>query len=156
MSTLSKSQCARVAGAAMLCLASAAIAAEADDTPKNWLADSNSGCRVWNPTPEESETVSWSGACRNGVGEGYGVVQWFQDNRQIARYEGELRAGIQNGSGVLIRGDHRYSGEFRDGKAHGVGHLTGQGQDFTGIWKDGCFREGNTVVAVGKDLALCH
>ena len=149
MNCLSKSQWARTAcGAAMLCLASTAVAADAEHPDVNWITDSN-GCRIWNPNPKENETVSWSGACRNGV------VQWFRDNQQIARYEGELRGGIQNGSGVLTRGDHRYSGEFRDGKAHGVGHFTGQGQDFTGIWKDGCFRDGSTVIVIGTNATQC-
>lgn len=138
----------------MLCLASTAVAADAEHPDANWITDSN-GCRLWNQNPVENETVSWTGACRNGVGEGYGVIQWFHDNREIARYEGELWGGIQNGRGVLIRGDLRYSGEFRDGKAHGVGHFTSQGQSFTGIWKDGCFREGSTVIVVGTNPTKC-
>jgi len=139
----------------VLGLAFAAVAADAEHPDESWIVDSSSGCRIWNPNPQEDETASWSGACRNGVGEGYGVILWFHDNQQTARYEGELRGGIQNGSGILIRGDYRYSGEFRDGKAHGVGHFTHQGQSITGIWKDGCFREKNTVIAIGKDVSRC-
>ena len=156
INAFSRSLCARVVGAAMLCLASAAVAAEADHVEGNWLADSSSGCRIWNPAPVKNETVSWSGACREGLAEGHGVVQWFQDNQQIARYEGELRKGIRTGSGAVTIGGLRYKGQFRDGKAHGVGQVEFEGHNFTGIWNDGCFREGNTVIAVGKKLALCH
>ena len=127
INALSRSHSAGVVAAAMLCLASAAVAAEADHAEGNWLTDPSSDCRVWNPSPEENETVSWSGACREGLAEGYGVVQWFQDNQQIERYEGDLRRGIQNGSGVLIRGGQRYEGQFRDGKAHGSDVLNSKG-----------------------------
>jgi hypothetical protein len=156
INALLRSHRARVVGAAMLCLASAAVTAEASHAEGSWLTDPSSGCRVWNPDPGENETVSWTGACREGLAEGYGVIQWFQDDQQIERYEGDLRGGIQSGSGVLIRGGLRYDGQFRDGRAHGVGRSEVQGRSFLGIWDDGCFREGNVVIAVGKDLALCH
>ena len=35
----------------------------------DWMADSK-GCKVWNNNPIEGETVTWSGACKDGLAEG--------------------------------------------------------------------------------------
>jgi len=68
MHCLSKSKCARTAcGLAMLCLAFAAVAADPEHPDENWITDSSNGCRIWNPNPQKTETVSWSGACRKGL-----------------------------------------------------------------------------------------
>ena len=67
MNCLSKSQCARTAcGIAMLYLASAAVAADAEHPEENWITDSINGCRIWNPTPLENETVSWRAHAETG------------------------------------------------------------------------------------------
>jgi hypothetical protein len=144
----------------------------------DWIADSNSGCRIWNPNPSGKESISWSGACRDGVADGEGVLQWFKDGlpfernegqwqvgRQIGhgvqvwpsgRYEGELRDGMPQGHGVLIMGEARYEGEFSDGKPHGVGVLQNPKGVFQGIWKFGCFRSGNQTASIGVDVSSCR
>ena len=34
--------------------------------PAAWSIDAANGCKVWNARPRENETVTWSGACRDG------------------------------------------------------------------------------------------
>ena len=145
----------RVGGlvAAMLSFPWTAMAAQ--PLRPDWVADPSSGCRVWNPNPQGNETISWSGACREGFAEGRGVLQWFRKNRPAERYEGELRAGRENGYGVLTKPKARYEGEFRDGMAQGLGHYVAPGYNYTGIWVDGCFRDGNKVVGIGRDASSC-
>jgi hypothetical protein len=50
----------------MLYLASAAVAADAEHPEENWITDSINGCRIWNPTPLENETVSWRAHAETG------------------------------------------------------------------------------------------
>ena len=143
-----------LAAAALSSSPSAAIAAEV--SAPGWVADPSSGCRVWNPNPQENETVLWSGGCRDGLAEGRGMLQWFHDGRPTMRYEGEFRAGKENGHGILTKQDGRYEGEFRDGRAYGVGHVEGPGYSYTGVWTDGCFREQDVIIGIGRDPSSCR
>jgi tetratricopeptide (TPR) repeat protein len=52
---------------------------------------------VWNPNPEPGESVSWSGACREGHADGHGVEQWFKDGNPGNRIEGEFVSGRSKG-----------------------------------------------------------
>jgi len=173
MSTGQKSL--RRAGAAALsaCLMVAASGAYAGA----WIADSKSGCQVWDPNPQLEESVTWSGSCANGRAEGPGVVQWskagapfetdegeWRDGRQVnkgtqswpsGRYEGDLADGEPNGQGVLTVQKARYEGDFRNGKPNGVGTLTGGSQTVRGTWKDGCLK-GERKAAIGVPLSACR
>ena len=40
------------------------------------LAD-RPGCYLWNPAPQDNETVDWSGECSNGFAQGNGRVNWY-------------------------------------------------------------------------------
>jgi MORN repeat len=142
-----------------------------------WIADSSVGCRVWNPHPQANETVQWSGACANGLAQGRGAAQWFQNSlpfetdegewragRQTGygiqvwpsgRYDGELVDGEPHGRGVLILQGGRYEGEFRGGKPNGAGTLIRGGESFRGTWSDGCFREGARKASFGVPQSAC-
>ena len=125
-----------------------------------WIADSRSGCRVWNPDPGKNETITWSGDCKGGLAQGKGSLQWFHDGRLIEsdegtwrdgkrtgheimtwgngnRFEGEYRDGLPDGHGVLTRPDFSYDGEWRDGKktGHGIQTWT-NGARYEGGWRD--------------------
>src|SRR5260221_11874629 len=113
----------RVPIAALLLMVSLPAAAQ---TPQpGWIADARSGCRVWNSDPQPTESITWSGACQNGLAQGRGVVQWFQDNKPTERSEGEFRDGKNNGRGVLTstKGD-RHEAEFRDDRLNGRARRT--------------------------------
>src|SRR5215475_6638516 len=55
--------------------------AAAQTVQPGWIADASTGCRVWNDHPRPKETITWSGRCENGLAQGNGVVQWFEDSR---------------------------------------------------------------------------
>lgn len=89
-----------------------------------WIVDSISGCLLWNPLPQPMERVLWSGPCRDGVANGFGVVQWYSDGTPTQRYEGDIRAGKYHGRGKDIAADgFRYEGDWRNGKPHGKGRV---------------------------------
>jgi len=78
----------------------------------HWIADAQTGCKVWDPAPEAHESVRWSGPCKGGFAEGQGTLRWFEDGEPGDRYTGEYRHGHRDGYGVLttskgetIRGD---------------------------------------------------
>jgi hypothetical protein len=143
----------------------------------DWISESRTGCRVWNPNPTAKESVSWSGSCKDGFAEGAGEVQWFRNGlpyerdegewrrgRQVGhglqvwptgRYEGDVRDGVPHGRGVLSFGEARYEGEFSDGKPNGAGTLRSAKGVLQGTWKRGCFRDGKHKASIGVDLSSC-
>ena len=139
-------------------------------TPQpGWIADSTTGCRVWNSNPEPNETINWSGDCPDGVASGHGVLQWFKDGKVNGHFEGGLLNGRQEGQGVFtwpdrgryeggfskgrktghgvyiwVQGD-RYEGEWFDDKPNGLGLLRkADGTRYKGTWTNGCYKVSTT------------
>jgi hypothetical protein len=110
----------------------------AAQTPQpGWIADARTGCRVWNPSPQPNETISWTGGCSNGIAQGRGVLQWLKDGKPNERYEGEYRDGKQNGRGVYTSADgSRCECEYRDDKKDGRGVLTDKNGRYEGEFRD--------------------
>ncbi len=139
--------------------ASAAMAA-ADE---GYIGDQN-GCKIANPNPRPNETVSWSGGCVSGFGQGEGVMEWLIDQQPGPRYEGGLDHGELSGTGTLIMPDGtRYQGGWSSGKQNGLGKLALPGGDaYEGGWKDGqpdgegtmILGSGQMVKGVWKEGAL--
>ncbi len=126
-----------------------AIAQVSPPPPESWIEDAKTGCRIRSPAPQPRETVTWSGACPNGIAEGTGILQWFDDDRPSDRYEGELRDGWENGRGVAtstVIAD-RYEGQWRDGWRHGQGIYTfANGDRYEGHWFEGLRAGQGTMV----------
>lgn len=106
-----------------------------------WTVDSRNGCWVWNPNPQPSETVTWSGACPRGPAEGQGAGEWrYTENGQprVARFSGPRREGRMEGRGTYTDANgNRYEGEWRDGRRHGRGTQTWpNGSRYEGEWRD--------------------
>jgi hypothetical protein len=40
----------------------------------DWITDKKSGCKIWNPRPQPNETISYAGACKDGVANGHDTV----------------------------------------------------------------------------------
>jgi hypothetical protein len=120
-----------------------------------WIADAQRGCRIWNPLPELYDSVTWSGACQNGLAQGRGVEQWFKNGQPSSRYEGEFLNGKKNGHGVytLANGD-RYDGDFVEDKrtGHGV-YTSAKGDQYDGDFVDGK-ENGHGVVTFGSRSQL--
>jgi len=119
----------------LLLLGLAAAWASAED---GWIADKN-GCKLANPSPKPSETVTWSGTCSHGFADGQGVVQWYEDGRPAVTYEGALVRGAASGQGKLTMPDGAtYEGGWLDGKQEGSGKYSAPGgARYEGEWKDG-------------------
>ena len=141
------------------CVFAAPALAQSDSTPT--VKDQN-GCKVYNPLPQEDETVKWSGACRGGYIDGKGVLEWHIRGRLEERYEGDMKNGWAEGVGTFVsrqgmryQGEWKrsqqdgkgvsqgadgsaYDGEWRAGKPHGWGTFTRpDGESITGEWEDG-------------------
>ena len=132
------------------------MAGIAQNPQTGWIADPRTGCRVMNAHPQPNETITWSGGCGNGIAQGQGVLQWFENGHPAERYEGELRGGQMNGHGILTPGNGgRYEGDFRDGKANGFGQWTSARGSFSGLWTNGCFNDGTRRAWVGGNSSDC-
>lgn len=90
----------------------------------NWIADAND-CKLWDGNPKDKETVTWSGACKDGYAEGPGVLQWIVDGKPSSTFEGSFSAGKRNGKGVEASvSGVRFEGNFVDDHREGKGALT--------------------------------
>jgi len=117
--------------------------------PDSWIEDGKTGCKIRNPAPQPRESVTWSGACPNGIAEGTGVLQWFDDDRPTDRYEGEMRDGWENGRGIATSNviADRYEGDWRDGWRHGQGiYSFDNGDRYEGEWFEGMRTGRGTMV----------
>jgi hypothetical protein len=101
-----------------------------------WIA-ARENCKLWNANPSPNESVTWSGACKAGYGEGFGVMEWSRDGEPEARSEVTLRHGKSNGPSSERLADGTVSvGTDIDGSSYGRGTMT---------WPDGSHFEGNFV-----------
>lgn len=115
-----------------------ALAGDPESAAPGWAHDPRSGCAAWCRTPLPRAAVAWSGECADGLAAGSGVLQWFQDGREIARYAGEMQAGkgAGHGAGVLMTGE-RYAGEWRADLRAGHGEsLYLDGERYAGAWSN--------------------
>jgi hypothetical protein len=134
------SHIAMVRLASILVLTGAGTAYAQGAPGSDWIADPRTRCRIWNAEPQPNESITWSGACRDGYAQGAGTLQWLENQRPTERFEGDMTRGRPNGRGVYIWPDgSRYEGDFRDG------YRTGRGvQTWTdGARYDGEYRNGN-------------
>ncbi len=130
----------------------------------HWISDSK-GCKVTNVFPQEDESISWTGACEQGLANGEGKLTWLINGVVTDTYEGQLVKGWAEGEGKLTRKDGVYTGEWKnslqngkgryqhedgtwyqggwkDGKPHGHGQmLTPEGKIFSGTWYDGYYED---------------
>ena len=121
-----------------------------------------SGCKVYNPMPQQGESISWDGACLKGFADGEGTLKWFINcelkehyvgnlvkgwaegsgvytSHDGTQYDGEWVRSRQNGRGVQLNPDgSEYDGEWLNGRAHGWGRFrSSNGEIFEGEWRNG-------------------
>lgn len=127
-------QVATFAAAALLWAATGY--AQNSETPT--IADKN-GCKVYNPMPQQEESISWTGECRDGFAHGNGILDWFIGDRLEERYEGELKMGWADGEGTYVsRRGVRYKGGWKDSLQDGEGIIQNpDGSVYQGEWKEG-------------------
>jgi MORN repeat len=93
--------CGAAVIAALVFAAFPAAAQDGPQAPPRWIADAKTGCKVWDPAPEQGESIRWSGACKDGFADGDGTLQWFLHGKPGDRYEGGYAHGKRNGYGVV-------------------------------------------------------
>lgn len=102
-----------------------------------WLADPQTGCKVWHDGTGTNRTFTWTGGCKNGFLEGNGTLQWLEAGEPAEKYTGPLLRGKPHGKGVLIWSfpAARYEGGFVEGQRSGKGTQTfANGDRFEGDW----------------------
>jgi len=146
-----------------------------------WVADAGSGCRLWDPFPQDGETVTWSGGCVNGRAEGDGTSEWIRGNTKIVieevlkggrfdgkhaekRYrDGRLFVSTDGSASVMADGKTRFNGR----KVHEPGGDKDQVASEDGVFVDGqlvdgtvTFKNGSVMrcqLAEGRGLTgICH
>ena len=122
--------------AAVFLLSVANSYAQESDTPT--IADKN-GCKVYNPMPQDGETITWSGQCRNGFADGKGTLDWFIKGQLEERYEGDLKMGWADGEGTYVsRSGVRYQGQWKNSLQDGKGTIqNADGSVYDGEWSKG-------------------
>lgn len=99
-----------IAIAAIVFISFRAMAQTENSTPPGWITATNQQCKIWNPTPQPNESVTWSGACTNGFASGKGILRWTEDGKPDAEFDGEYANGKRNGFGVIITPDGKRTG----------------------------------------------
>ena len=117
-----------------------AYAAQAD----TWLKDPSTGCTALSRDEDASQqTITWSGACKDGKASGTGVAVIYDNKGLLGVYNGEMVDGKLHGEGDLrFRDDetgdfYRYTGDFVNSKAEGDGVLSTKDWEYDGEFKDG-------------------
>ena len=59
---------------------------------EQWITDPR-GCTVSNIAPQEGETITWSGECKNGFAHGEGTLTWFEKGVKVETYIGTMVNG---------------------------------------------------------------
>ena len=109
-----------------------------DITDSKIITDAN-GCKVYNPDPQENESITWQGECVNGFADGPGRLEWIIGDVVKELYEGYMEKGYSQGVGTWLSDDgHRYDGEWSKGLQNGEGRYTfPSGTYYLGGLKDG-------------------
>ncbi|HEX2964585.1 MAG TPA: hypothetical protein VHO84_02310 [Syntrophorhabdaceae bacterium] len=104
-----------------------------------WIVDSKTGCKSWNPNPLPNETISWSGECVDGYTSGLGTEIWYKDGKENGYYKGEMRRGKMDGKGAYTWANgNKYEGDYVDGKRTGKGSFSwANGDKYIGDFVDG-------------------
>lgn len=99
-------------------------------TPNGYTLPTRDGrCAMWITTeaePQPGESTTWSGDCRNGLGQGFGIQDIVRADGSRLRYTGPVRDGRWHGRGRLqqFAADggllHVVEGVFEHGVEQGV------------------------------------
>lgn len=138
--------------------ASGALTAQQQESP-SWLADPNTGCRVWDNYPAPDDRAEWSGPCVSGYAEGKGTLKWFSKGVNYEIDTGQFLRGKLQGHGTsdIFASAEHFEGEFSDNRPNGFGTLTNKksAETISGNWANGCFNDGTRKAHFWQDAAVC-
>ena len=108
-----------------------------------WMEISNQpGCYLWNPFPQDDETVRWSGDCSEGFAEGRGETTWYENDDVAGTDAGRLQAGRPEGFTVLTYPGSRSEGRYVDGERHGTWTIHYEGDEANMVREVGPYVDG--------------
>lgn len=91
----------RLAGAGVAVVGGAAVAEELLSDDRHWIKDTANGAYVWNPEPQDGESVRWDGGTvRDGdnlYAQGNGKLTWYKNGQVIQVDEGTFEHGRHHG-----------------------------------------------------------
>lgn len=102
--------------AVFVCLLLVPLAVNAGE----WVDTDKTNCKIWNQAPAPNQTISWSGDCLSGYAPGSGTAICYENSKEIARYEGQIKSGKFHGKGTFTCGNGKqFTGNFENGKPVG-------------------------------------
>ena len=67
----------------------------------HWIMDKESGVYLWNPKPQEGESIRWKGGYvtegKYKFADGYGTTVWFKGGKVIQEDSGTFEKGLRHG-----------------------------------------------------------
>ena len=91
----------RLAGAGVAMVGGAAVAEELLSDDRHWIKDTANGAYVWNPEPQDGESVRWDGGTvrdgNNLYAQGNGRLTWSKNGQVIQVDEGTFEHGKHHG-----------------------------------------------------------
>ena len=98
-----------------------------------YVQDSTTGCKVWDSDIDASQTIRFTGVCKNGFADGQGTVEWIANGRVEIIWYGFFNNGYLQGPASIKDRNAEIVGIFRNSKLNGEGRIA---------FKDGPIVEG--------------
>lgn len=87
------------------------------ETEGNFIKDVRTGCIVWFKHNFSEDSVTWTGACKDGFAHGKGTMIGFTQGKQSSKYIGEMQKGKPWGKGTFtFAEDRKLEGNFINGE----------------------------------------
>jgi hypothetical protein len=87
-----------------------------------FVKEHKNNCKIWLDEVTPTDSLIWNGNCKNNFASGQGFLQWYQNNKLAATYNGEMKQGKFHGKGKFeIIGYATFEGTFINGALNGKG-----------------------------------
>lgn len=101
-----------------------------------FLFDSESKCKVWDPSIGDGESLKFTGNCKNGFADGLGTAEWIQNNTVTESWNGFFINGFLEGKARIKNSEYDHVGIRKNLTWDGEGRrLYSQGTVHEGTFK---------------------